>query len=287
MRTLRSTLLALAVALVAGALGTGTALADTVVIDSVDYAAHRRSRRPTSRSTRATRSASSSTAPRRRTRSRRPVPNWTINETEAPERRADLAHVRHAGHLHVPVQRAQRHDRARSPSPTRRPTRSPRSSCSRKTAGFRHDSIPQGIAAIQALGTANGFTVDRDRGRGPVHRRQPRAVRRRRLPLHDRRRPQRRAADRVRELHQGRRRLRRHPRRDRHRVHVAVVRPDARRLLPQPPGRHADRDGQGRGRQRALDDRHPGLLEPRRRVVQLPAADQPRGQRRRQRLQPA
>ena len=34
-----------------------------------------------------------------------------------------------------------------------------------KTAGFRHDSIPQGIAAIQALGTANGFTVDRDRGR--------------------------------------------------------------------------------------------------------------------------
>ena len=53
----------------------------------------------------------------------------------------------------------------------------------------------------------------------------------------------------------GGRRLRRHPRRDRHRVHVALVRPDARRLLPQPPGRHADRDGQDRGRQRALDDR--------------------------------
>src|SRR5918995_1029199 len=29
-----------------------------------------------------------------------------------------------------------------------------------KTAGFRHDSIPQGIAAIQQLGTQNGFTVD-------------------------------------------------------------------------------------------------------------------------------
>ena len=28
-----------------------------------------------------------------------------------------------------------------------------------KTGGFRHDSIPQGIAAIQQLGTANGFTV--------------------------------------------------------------------------------------------------------------------------------
>ncbi|WP_083958039.1 ThuA domain-containing protein [Herbidospora mongoliensis] len=28
-----------------------------------------------------------------------------------------------------------------------------------KTAGFRHDSIPQGIAAIQSLGSANNFTV--------------------------------------------------------------------------------------------------------------------------------
>ena len=61
-----------------------------------------------------------------------------------------------------------------------------------------------------------------------VHRREPRAVRRRRLPLDDRRRPQRRPAGRVRALHPGRRRLRRHPRRRRHRVHVALVRPDAR-----------------------------------------------------------
>jgi type 1 glutamine amidotransferase len=29
-----------------------------------------------------------------------------------------------------------------------------------KTAGFRHDSIPQGIAAITALGVEHGFTVD-------------------------------------------------------------------------------------------------------------------------------
>src|SRR3954471_6855356 len=28
------------------------------------------------------------------------------------------------------------------------------------TAGFRHDSITNGIAAIQALGATNGFTVD-------------------------------------------------------------------------------------------------------------------------------
>src|ERR1044071_6437611 len=28
------------------------------------------------------------------------------------------------------------------------------------TAGFRHDSITNGIAAIQSLGSTNGFTVD-------------------------------------------------------------------------------------------------------------------------------
>jgi hypothetical protein len=30
-----------------------------------------------------------------------------------------------------------------------------------KTTGFRHDSIPQGIAAIEALGAEHGFAVDR------------------------------------------------------------------------------------------------------------------------------
>ena len=29
-----------------------------------------------------------------------------------------------------------------------------------KTMGFRHDSIPEGIAAIRALGSEHGFTVD-------------------------------------------------------------------------------------------------------------------------------
>src|SRR5262245_58709583 len=29
-----------------------------------------------------------------------------------------------------------------------------------RTVGFRHDSIPAGIAAIQALGAANNFTVE-------------------------------------------------------------------------------------------------------------------------------
>ena len=125
-----------------------------------------------------------------------------------------------------------------------------------KTAGFRHDSIPQGIAAIQAARrgrTASPSTRPRTRPQftdanlaqydvvvflsttGDV--------------LND---AQQTAFERY---IQRRRRLRRHPRRGRHRVHVALVRPDARRLLPQPPGRHAHRDGQHRGRQRALHDR--------------------------------
>ncbi len=35
-----------------------------------------------------------------------------------------------------------------------------------KTAGFRHDSIPQGIAAIEALGAEHGFSVDRTEDAG-------------------------------------------------------------------------------------------------------------------------
>ena len=133
-----------------------------------------------------------------------------------------------------------------------------------KTAGFRHDSIPAGITAIQELGAANDFAVDATEDAAAVHRRQPRAVRRGRLPLHDQRRPQRRAAGRVRALHPQRRRLRRHPRRGRHRVHVAVVRRDARRLLPQPPRRNPTGDRPHRGRGRALHAGTPDRLEPRR-----------------------
>ena len=55
-----------------------------------------------------------------------------------------------------------------------------------KTAGFRHDSIPAGIAAIQQLGAQNGFARRGHRGRGRVHRRQPVPIRRRRLAFHDR-----------------------------------------------------------------------------------------------------
>ena len=63
-----------------------------------------------------------------------------------------------------------------------------------KTGGFRHDSIPQGIAAIQALGTANDFDVVATEDAAAVHGREPRHLRRRRLHVDDRRDPQRRPA---------------------------------------------------------------------------------------------
>ena len=43
-----------------------------------------------------------------------------------------------------------------------------------RTGGFRHDSIPQGIAAIQAARHGQRLHGRRHRGPGPVHRRQPR-----------------------------------------------------------------------------------------------------------------
>ena len=60
------------------------------------------------------------------------------------------------------------------------------------------------------------------------------------------------------------------------------------RVLPQPPERHADRDGR-RGRRRRTPPRSgpAGALDARRRVVQLPGHRQPGGQRRRHRRQPA
>ena len=61
-----------------------------------------------------------------------------------------------------------------------------------KTAGFRHSSIPNGIAAIQQLGRGQRVHGHRDRGRRPVHHRQPGAVPGGGLALHHRRRAQRR-----------------------------------------------------------------------------------------------
>ena len=171
---------------------------------------------------------------------------------------------RRHGHGPAPRQPSQRDDGSRDAA--RRPRRRPRPSPRRRTTSSSSARPPAsgmtrsraGIAAIQRLGDAERLHRRRDRGRHPVHRREPRPVRGRRLAVHDQRRAQRHPAGRVRALHPGRRRLRRRPRRLRHRVHLALVRPARRRLLPQPPGRHTDRDGQGRGRRPPLPVRAAG-----------------------------
>ena len=55
-------------------------------------------------------------------------------------------------------------------------TRGSACSSSRKTTGFRHDSIPAGIAAIKKLGTDNNFQVDATEDAGDLQRRRPRAT---------------------------------------------------------------------------------------------------------------
>ncbi|MEU9957876.1 ThuA domain-containing protein [Streptomyces sp. NPDC050982] len=43
---------------------------------------------------------------------------------------------------------------------TKKPSKGERVLVFSKTAGFRHDSIPEGVAAVKSLGAENGFTVD-------------------------------------------------------------------------------------------------------------------------------
>ena len=87
----------------------------------------------------------------------------------------------------------------------------------------------------------------RHRGRGRVHAPAARALRRGRLPLHERRRARRGASSGPSSATSGRRRLRRHPLRRRHGAGVAVVPRARRRGLPRPHRR--------RRRQRAVPDR--------------------------------
>ncbi len=72
-----------------------------------------------------------------------------------------------------------------SSSPRSRSRRARRSWSSR-TAGFRHDSIPEGVKALKELGAPVKHLGHRDRGGRTVHHRQPRQVRRGRLPVHHR-----------------------------------------------------------------------------------------------------
>ena len=88
--------------------------------------------------------------------------------------------------------------------------------------------------AVKELGAANSFAVDATEDAAAFTRREPRPLRRGRVDVDHRRRARRDAAGRVRALHPGRRRLRRRPRRERHRVHVELVRRPRRRVLQQP-----------------------------------------------------
>ena len=145
-----------------------------------------------------------------------------------------------------------------------------------KTAGFRHSSIPNGIAAIQQLGAANGFTVTATEDAGQfttANLAQYQVV----VWLSttgdvlnaD-------AADRVPVLHRERRWLRRRPRGRRHRVRLAVVRRARRRVL-RTPTRPSSRPRCGSRTDQRVDRPPPGELGPHRRVVQLP--HQPAAQR--------
>src|SRR4051794_15177080 len=157
MRTLRSALLALAVALVAGALGTGTALADTVVIDAVDSPLPAFSPPNVSIHTgdtvrfefdqaTATHTVTSTSA------------NWSMNEVKGAKESPISRTFDTAGTYTFVCQVHNGMSGSITVSDT------PANQLSKvlvfpKTAGFRHDSIPQGITAIQQLGASNGFTV--------------------------------------------------------------------------------------------------------------------------------
>ena len=104
-----------------------------------------------------------------------------------------------------------------------------------RTTGFRHDSIPAGIAAIEQLGQRHDFSVDATEDAGHLQRRRPRASTR---SSSGSPRPvtcSTRAAGGVRALHRRRRRLRRHPRGVRHGVRLGVVRRPRRRVLQRAP----------------------------------------------------
>jgi type 1 glutamine amidotransferase len=116
-----------------------------------------------------------------------------------------------------------------------------------KTAAFRHDSIPAGVAAIRELGARHHFTVDATEDAA--------AFTDANLARYDVVIWLSTTGDVLDEAQQAaferyirkRRRLRGHPLRLGHRVRLAVVRRAGRRVLPRPPGRRepAVPDGDG------------------------------------------
>ena len=229
-------------------------------------------RRRTSRSPRATRSRGSSTRRRRRTHVTATSGNWTARTPArtAPERPDVVSRSTRPGtYTFVCDDPPGTMAGTVTVEDGRRPLENVL--VFSKTAGFRHDSIPQGIAAIQALGAANGFTVTATEDAaaftdanlaqydvvvflsttGDVLDDAQQTAFENYI----------RAGGGYAGIHAA----------AGHGVHVALVRRDARRLLPQPPRRHAHRDGRHRGRGRALHLRPPGALDAHGRVVQLPA----------------
>ncbi|GAA3156331.1 hypothetical protein GCM10017687_87880 [Streptomyces echinatus] len=105
-----------------------------------------------------------------------------------------------------------------------------------KTAGFRHDSIPEGVEAVRQLGRANGFTVDTTEDAG--------AFTGRNLSRYDAVVFMSTTGDVLDAAQQdafegyipARRRLRGRPRGRRHRVRLGLLRRPRGRLVPEPPG---------------------------------------------------
>ena len=103
--------------------------------------------------------------------------------------------------LHVRVRRAPRHDRNGHGRGSRAPTRSRTSSSSTRSPASRTTRATRASPRSRSSARPTTSPSPRQRGLRGLHHRQPRPVRRRRLPLHDRRRPHRRAAGGVRGLH--------------------------------------------------------------------------------------
>ena len=141
-----------------------------------------------------------------------------------------------------------------------------------RTTGFRHDSIPTADRRADRARRGGRLRRRGDRGSGRVHRREPRALPRRRVPDDHRRSAGRRRPGRVRSLDRRGRQLGRRALRGRHRIQLAVLRRAGGRLLQAAP-RHPAGDRQRRGR-RPSRDRRPALtVDAHRRVVRL--SDQP------------
>ena len=140
-----------------------------------------------------------------------------------------------------------------------------------KTTGFRHDSIPQGVAAIRRLGRSHAFDVDTtaDAGRF-THRNLARYdvvifLQTTGTPIRSGA-----AALRLPALHPPRRRLRRRARGRGHARRLAVVRAARRHALQAPRPRPVRARGERRRRRHRRDPRPAGGLDAHRRVVRVP-----------------